>query len=84
MNEDQLKNFKACLATSVVKFKYSKKDGSIREAVGTLSEDIITGSGGSMPKGTGETPVNTVPYWDLDKNGWRCCIIDNIIEFEQN
>ena len=53
------------------KFKFQKKDGTEREARGTLNFDVIPKE--STPKGTQtwEDPDDIVKYWDLDKEAWR-------------
>ena len=53
------------------KFKFQKKDGTEREARGTLNFDAIPKE--STPKGTQtwEDPDDIVKYWDLDKEAWR-------------
>ena len=53
------------------KFKFQKKDGTEREAIGTLNFDVIPKE--STPKGTQtwEDPDDIVKYWDLDKEAWR-------------
>lgn len=75
MNEERqtiLDELRHNMSHSVVKFSYKKKDGTIRSARGTLCERIILERGGEMPKGTGETPDNVFPYWDIDAEAWRC------------
>lgn len=77
---EKINELKELMHQSIVSFQYKKKDGSIRVARGTLQEDIIIEDGGEMPKGTGETSIDTVPYWDVDVCGWRCFRIDNFID----
>ena len=52
-------NFKIVrrMQTDVVKFYFQKVDGSIREAWGTLREDIVS-------------PVKV--YFDTERQEWRC------------
>lgn len=52
-----------------VTFQYKKKDGSIRQAIGTLKDDLITkkSNGGiCYPKEKGFSP-----YFDVEKDGFR-------------
>ena len=52
-----------------VTFQYKKKDGSIRQAVGTLKSELITkkpAGGVCHPKEVGYSV-----YWDLEKDGYR-------------
>lgn len=60
---------KKMLAQGEVKFQYTKKDGSVRTAVGTLKSSLITKkpSGGVCnPREAGYTP-----YFDIEKGWWR-------------
>ena len=70
--------FRAKLATGIYRFSYMKKDGSIREAVGTLSDAFIPTD--RLPKGTAE-PNNyeSFSYFDVLKNEWRSFRLDNFI-----
>ena len=66
MEKSEIAKFREALRNGEVKFIYTKKDGTMRHAVGTLCEKLI-------PK---ETPMDTYEItcieWDLDaieKNG---------------
>jgi hypothetical protein len=67
---------------SIVKFKYEKNNGIIREALGTLNPRIIEENDGELPKGTGEPKEGVLPYWDIESKGWRCFKHDNLICIE--
>jgi hypothetical protein len=69
------------LSRGVVRFSFYKKDGTIREARGTLCPLLIPAD--KMPKGTRETdsPASSVAFFDLDKNEWRAFSIPNFIGF---
>lgn len=59
---------KAQMQQRIVKFWFSKVDGSIREAYGTLKAAKLPES-----KGTGRKPNNTVQvYFDTEKQEYRC------------
>ena len=62
------------------KFKFQQKDGTEREARGTLNFDVIPKE--STPKGTQtwEDPDDIVKYWDLDKEAWRSFRWEQFIE----
>ncbi|MDD6552172.1 MAG: SH3 beta-barrel fold-containing protein [Prevotellaceae bacterium] len=63
------------LHKGIVSFTYRKKDGSIRHAEGTLY-----GVGHTI-KGTNRNQCSyTLKYYDVDCKGWRCFIIDNLVE----
>ena len=86
-------DFRAKLQTGVFRFSYFKKDGSIREARGTLDMSLIPEkdrpkSGldpGASPRRNGESGLRqeglTFSYYDLLAAGWRSFRIDNFIGF---
>ena len=77
-------DFRAKLQTGVFRFSYFKKDGSIREARGTLDPSLIPDE--HAPKSSDEANqympcYNTFTYYDLLAAGWRSFRIDNFIGF---
>ena len=80
-NQDMVKALKAELRKRTVKFKYTKKDGSVRDAEGTLNMDIMGSE--NAPNGNGyEAPENQVRYFDTNSNGWRSFLAENLISYE--
>ena len=67
-----LTELKERLKNEVVAFKYFKKDGSIRTAIGTLDSSKNTGLANYINSGANyaKNPDVTV-YWDVNKNAWR-------------
>lgn len=64
------------LKSGIAQFSFKKVDGSIREAVGTLSSDFFSyDSKGSEMKEN----LLVVKYWDLESNGFRSFKIENLI-----
>lgn len=60
---------------SSVIFKYRKLDGSVRMALGTLSNiRAITAGRGGKPS------YRTMTYFDVMKNEFRCFRIENLME----
>ena len=60
----------AMLHKGTVRFQYIKNDGSIREANGTLMNDVVKANlrgGVSTVKDAGYTS-----YFDIDKQAFRC------------
>ncbi len=52
----------------IVKFYFQKVDGSLREAFGTLSDNVIPAT-----QGTGRKMNDTCQvYFDTEKGEWRC------------
>ena len=78
-------SFRKKLSTGVWRFSYYKKDGSIREARGTLDFSRIPEE--HHPKSLSSAPdvrpenYGTFPYYDLDAAGWRSFRLDNFIGF---
>ncbi len=57
------------LKKGAVHMFYRKKDGTLREAYGTLSDIFIPHR--YWPAGKREERPYLVNYWDLQKGGWR-------------
>lgn len=80
MQEINIEDFKNALRDRAVEFKYSKKNGDIRIAKGTLNSDIMGDD--NIPKGTGyDIKDNNIRYYDLNSNGWRSFLSENLIEW---
>ena len=74
--------FRNKLATGVYRFSYMKRDGSIREAKGTLDFSRIPDAKWPNAKTRVERePVPVFPYYDLEKASWRSFRLDNFIGF---
>ena len=81
--EVNINDFKNALRKGVVNFKYKKKNGEIRDAKGTLNVEIMGEE--NTPKGTGYDNVDTnIRYYDLNSEGWRSFIAENLIEWNNN
>jgi len=79
--EVNINEFKKALHNGKVEFKYTKKNGEERIAIGTLNIEVMGSE--NAPKGTGYEITDTnVRYYDLNSNGWRSFIIDNLIEWK--
>ena len=83
-------NFRTKLASGVYRFSYVKKDGSIREAIGTLDlsripEDKRPGTSSRQTGGvaSAEKGINydTFSYYDLDRNAWRSFRLELFVGF---
>ena len=58
-----------------VKFQFKKKDGTIRDAIGTLKRALMKQEDGTLwePKGESKPePASIVRYFDVEKGAWRC------------
>jgi len=56
------------LAQGETNFYFTKKDGTLRKATGTLVIDVIPYS--QRPQGI-KTPEKYIPYFDLEVGAWR-------------
>lgn len=70
-------NFKLCkaMASRIVRFYFLKVDGTVREAFGTLSTNIVPPTQGSDRKRNESCQV----YFDTEKSEWRCYKKANLI-----
>lgn len=59
----------------IVKFYFQKVDGSLREAYGTLKENLIPATNGDNRKRNDTVQV----YFDTEKQEWRCFKKANLI-----
>ena len=59
----------------IVKFYFQKVDGSIREAYGTLKDNLIPATSGDNRKRNDTVQV----YFDTEKQEWRCYKKANLI-----
>ena len=83
VKEVNIVNFKNALHKGVVEFKYKKKNGEIRSAKGTLNIEVMGED--NAPKGTGYDIVDdNIRYYDLNSEGWRSFIPENLIEWSNN
>ena len=59
---------KAAMKQRVVKFYFKKVDGSVREAYGTLKENLIPATSGDSKKKNDTVQV----YFDTERQEYRC------------
>ena len=71
------------ISDGLVHFSFKKKDGTIREAFGTINPDLfkkITGNEINANNGESSTQNPAIGvYFDIESTGWRSYIIENII-----
>ncbi len=75
-----IETLKKRLHEGEVSFTYRKKDGSTRTAKGTLNIKIIPEA--HQPKGGYEAPDNVCRYFDLNSEGWRSFIKENLVSID--
>lgn len=66
------------LRSGITYFSYTKSDGKIRTAIGTLRE----GNFFYTYKGQGTTNIQVIKYYDLEARGFRSCRVDRLIQIE--
>lgn len=65
------------MATGAIKFTFEKADGTIREAWGTLKQELIN----YKPNGKGRpTAAHLQLFWDVEADGYRCFDKSRLIE----
>jgi hypothetical protein len=75
---------KDMLKAGIVKFTYEKKDGTQRNAIGTLNalhipaSDLPQSEGGAASEPKPDNP-NTQKYYDLEAKAWRMFTISKLI-----
>ena len=69
---------KSKLQNGIAHFIFQKKDGSIREAWGTTSYNLIKANVNG--RGIARDYVNCVCYWDVEKGGFRSFRFENLIQ----
>ena len=69
---------KAKLHSGVAHFIYTKKDGTLREAWGTTSTNLMKAN--INGRGVSRDFVNCVCYWDCEKGGFRSLRFENLVQ----
>lgn len=82
---DEVMLLESKMLEQAVKFQFKKKDGSIRDAVGTRKRELMVQEDGKVWEPVGaqkpECPT-TLGFWDLEKKAWRCLIVANLVAVE--
>lgn len=85
MKADEVMLLESKMLETAVRFQFKKKDGSLREAVGTLNRDKMVQQDGTLwePIGEARPDVPTlVKYWDLTVQSWRSFNVFNLVAVE--
>lgn len=85
MKADEVMMLESKMLETAVRFQFKKKDGSMREAVGTLKREKMIQEDGKVwePIGEQKPEVPTlVKYWDMTVQGWRCFNVFNLVKVE--
>lgn len=79
---DEIMLLQEKMLEQAVKFQFRKKDGSVRDAVGTLKKELMKQEDGTLYefKGTAKpAPANTIAFFDCEKGLWRSFICASFI-----
>jgi len=82
LEKDELRKWLiGLLKEHTVELKFEKKDGSIRDMIATLKEDLVIAYEKKTDK---EKVVNEdiLPVFDIDKQEWRSFRLDSIKEIK--
>jgi hypothetical protein len=92
MNTFDRDEIKYILSNNVATVSFTKNDGTIRDMVCTLREDILPSEflNGTeqMEKKSRKSNPDVLPVWDIEKKAWRSFRIDAVefikIDIEKN
>lgn len=79
---DEIMLLQSKMTEQAVKFQFKKKDGTIRDAIGTLKRALMKQEDGTLwePKGDGKPePASVIRYFDIEKGMWRCFTVTDFI-----
>jgi len=82
---DEIMLLQEKMMEQAVKFQFRKKDGSVRDAVGTLRLDLMKQEDGTMWAPTGEgkpEPAGIMRFFDVVAGAWRCFTVTQFIAME--
>jgi len=66
------------MKTEVVKFAFRKVDGTLREAVGTLMDSVVSAYE-RKTKGERTPNYSLQTYWDMEKQQFRCYKVSGLL-----
>ena len=73
----QIELLKTKMSTGVAHFAFLKKDGSVREAFGTIQSNIAIAKTNGF--GVSRECFNTTAYFDVEKGEWRSFRWENLL-----
>lgn len=85
MQADEVMLLEERMLERAVAFQFKKKDGTIRNAIGTLCRSLMKQADGTFwePKGADKPcPASVVRFFDCDKMEWRCFSVGSLIAVE--
>lgn len=85
MQADEVMLLESKMLEQAVRFQFKKKDGSLREAVGTLRREEMVQEDGKLWEPVGESKPEHplyVKFWDKTVPGWRQFNVFNLVAME--
>lgn len=79
---DEIMLLQTKMREQAIRFMFKKKDGTVRDAFGTLVRERMKQADGTLwePKGESKPePDNVIRYFDLDKGMWRCFTVTDFL-----
>lgn len=79
---DEIMLLQEKMLEQAVKFQFKKKDGSTRDAVGTLNHDLMKQPDGTLYEFKGQSkpePATVLGFFDTVAGAWRCFTCVNFI-----
>ena len=79
---DEIMLLQEKMLEQAVNFQFAKKDGSVRDAVGTLCREKMVQEDGSLWQPSGESkpePDSIMRFFDVVAGAWRCFTCVNFI-----
>ena len=74
-----LEEFKEMLHNGIVDFEFTKKDGTIRSAKGTLLENYLPAPKADSDSTPRKKNDNVVVYFDVEKNAFRSFVKESFL-----
>ena len=74
-----LEEFKEMLKNGIVDFEFTKKDGTIRSAKGTLLENYLPAQKADSDSTSRKKNDNVVVYFDVEKNAFRSFVKEGFL-----
>lgn len=83
---DEIMLLQEKMMAEAVKFQFVKKDGTIRDAVGTLNRKLMKQPDGTLWTPQGEPtvePATIIRFFDVAKGLWRCFTCTSFIGLKE-
>lgn len=84
IRETTARDLTRMMGESVVLFRYTKADGSQREAYGTLLSPVIDRFGGTSGSSSAARPSGTHAYFDIGRMAWRSFVESRLIGYDDD